>query len=648
MKYDQLIQEYAPKWPYQVSYGKENEVSCDVLVLGGGIAGCWTAIGAARKGARVVLVEKGATKTSGAGGSGVDHWHAAVNHPASKITPEEFTQVTIENYEGWRCGISQHITSMEGYDCLLDIEKMGMKIRDSEDEFKGAEFRDEATKLLFAYDYTAKYCVRVWGSNAKPSLYRECQRLGVNIFDRVMITSLLNKDGKQGARVVGATGVNVRTGEFYIFKGKATVLSMFCPQRQWIFSTELRGLYSTHRPCTDSGDGHAMAWKAGAEFAQVEQSWRGGGGPYSRVHEGVGVPPTSGTWYAITMVDANGKEIPWVDRDGNILKTVSDRYRPAPGQKYFLHQGSGTRYDYKKPMILPDWKDRVRKGEFSLPVYADLPSMPAHERRVIFGLMVAQEAKTLIPVYRNYTQAGFDPDKDMLQGYEGGWQGVGLPTWRSYSAGTQSGGGLVVDWDLRTSLDGLFAAGSQIFATGDHAYAAATGRYAGRHAAQYAAGADDPKIDRRQIEAEKGRVYAPLQQKGIDWKELNAGVCQVMQDYCGELKSEELLKIGLKWFDELDAGEAATASARNPHELGRLLEVFNIISNGKMIMEACRARKASNTSLGFARIDCPEVDPPEWHKWITIKQKDGKVKIGELPLDYYGDIEKNYESHCEL
>ena len=53
MHYEGLIKEHAPRWPYPVHYGKENEVSCDVLVLGGGIAGCWAAIGAARKGARV-------------------------------------------------------------------------------------------------------------------------------------------------------------------------------------------------------------------------------------------------------------------------------------------------------------------------------------------------------------------------------------------------------------------------------------------------------------------------------------------------------------------------------------------------------------------------------------------------------------------
>jgi succinate dehydrogenase/fumarate reductase flavoprotein subunit len=284
--------------------------------------------------------------------------------------------------------------------------------------------------------------------------------------------------------------------------------------------------------------------------------------------------------------------------------------------------------------------------EAELPLYADLPSMPEQERRVIFGLMIGQEGKTLIPIYRTYTQAGFDPDKDLLQAYSGG----GFSKWRqSGGGGVVSGGGPIVDWDLMTSLDGLFAAGAQVFFNGDHAYAAATGRYAGRRAASYASGSTNPVIDRPQVEAEKARVYAPVRrQSGMDWKELNAGVCKVMQDYCGAIKSENQLRLGLKWFEEIWACEAASAFARNPHELVRVLEVFNIITNGEMIMEGCRARKAGAAALGFTRLDYPEMDPPAWRKWVTVKLDEGKVKTGELPLDYWGDLEKNYESHSGL
>jgi len=653
MNYEVFIKD-APPWPYPVDYGKENEVGCDVLVLGGGIAGCWAAIGAARQGAKVTLVDKGATASSGAGGAGVDHWIGAVTNPACKISPEEFTQAAHDSLGGWRSGITTHITSHETYDCLLDIEKMGMKIRDSEDEFKGAEFRDEATKLLFAYDYKGKYCLRVWGSYVKEALHKECKRLGVEIYDHVCISGLLTTGGKQGARVVGATGVNSRTGEFYVFKGKASVISMYFPQRQWIFSTELRGLTYSHRTPNLTGDGHAMLWKAGAVMTGVEASGPGGAGPYGYPQYGHG--NAGNTWYACTMVDANGKEIPWVDRDGNILKTVSERYYPTEGQKFFLAGGDygSTDYRYIGPSMVPvkgmpvfgQPRAGIEPVEAELPLYADLPSMPEHERRVIFGLMVAQEGKTLIPIYRTYTQAGFDPEKDLLQGYVIS----GLPKWRqSGGGGTLSGGGPIVDWNLMTSLDGLFAAGAQIFHTGPHATAAATGRYAGRHAAKYASGTDEPAIDHKQVEEEKSRIYAPAQRKnGLGWKELNAGVCKVMQDYCGEVKSEGLLKLGLKWFEEIKAGELESAFARNPRELVRILEVSNIITNGQMIMEACRARKASNTALNFIRADYPEVNPPEWQKWITIKQDEGTIKAGELPLDYHGDLERNYADHSGL
>jgi succinate dehydrogenase/fumarate reductase flavoprotein subunit len=644
MHFEEFIPGEILKWPYGIEYGKENEVNCDVLVLGGGIAGSWAAITAARRGARVVLVEKSVTRTSGAGGSGVDHWHAAVTNPACKITPEEFTLANIDNLKGWRNGISQYITCRESYDCLLDLERLGVKIRDSADEFKGAEFRDEATKLMFAYDYTAKYCVRVWGSAAKPCLHSECLRLGVKIYDHVMITSLLNREGKQGAAVVGATGFNTRTGEFYIFQGKASILCMFLPQRQWIFSTELKGLCTTHRPPNSSGDGHAMAWKAGAQFTAVEHSRRGTGGPYGYPQYGVG--NTANTWYACTLVDASGKEIPWVNRDGTVLKSVAERYRPAPGQKFFISDMS-REYQYKGPTLLPDWQQRVRQGEFSLPIYADMPSLPEEERKVLWGMMIAQEARTQIPVYWTYNRAGFDPEKDMLQYYDGSWMGIGPAQWRDGA----DGGGLVVDWDLKTSLDGLYAAGGQLFASGDHAYAATTGCYAGRKAAAFAAAnaAAGEEIGRGQVEQEKARVYAPIKRRGgMDWKELNAGICRVMQDYCGELKNDELLKIGLKWIDEIEEGEALTACARNPHELARLHEVFNIITTGRIIFEACRAHKASNPAIGLIRTDYPAIDPPEWRNWLTVSLDRGHVMTGSLPLDYWGDLESNYAEHCGL
>jgi L-aspartate oxidase len=47
----------------------------DVLVIGGGLSGAWSAIGAARAGAQVILVDKGYVGTSGvAAAAGPGHW----------------------------------------------------------------------------------------------------------------------------------------------------------------------------------------------------------------------------------------------------------------------------------------------------------------------------------------------------------------------------------------------------------------------------------------------------------------------------------------------------------------------------------------------------------------------------------------------
>jgi succinate dehydrogenase/fumarate reductase flavoprotein subunit len=660
-----------PEWPYPIRYDVENEISTDVLILGGGIAGCHAAISAAKRGANVAVVDTAPVMISGCGGTGVDHWQLACTNPCCKISPEEMTQAVIEGYGQWECGIKRYIQCRESYDALLDCEKMGVQVRDINDEFKGAEFRDDKTRLMFAYEYENRYTIRVCGARMKPALYNELQRLDVEIYERVMATSLLTEGGKPGARVFGATGLNTQTGEFYVFKGKAVVMCMGNPQRLWIFSTELKGFADSIHDPNLAGAGFAMAWDAGAEFSMLEKTIPMPGG-FSYPTYGVG--NAANTWYACTIADANGKEIPWVDRDGKILKTVSERYRPAPGQKFFL-MGGGVReaepkyltptpvhYKYRGPRLIPDLPDRIRKGEFVLPLYADLPSMPEHERRAIFGLMVGNEGATRVPIYGVYTNAGFDPDKDMLQAPVFAPEGYAQMMWSWPPAPAQwrevgfcSGGGLVIDWDLKTTLEGMYAAGYQVLGGSEHSGAATTGRYAGRKAADYASKVPEALVDRNQVETEKARVYAPVRRKsGIGWKELHSGIARIMQDYCGQDKHESTIKAGLMWLKKLRENELSTAYARNPHELMRTLDCVARVTCGEMIMHACLARKASSQYLNFSRIDYPEMDPEEWNKFITVKLQNEEVKVGELPFNYWllppnaPTNEENYEQHSSL
>ncbi|MGA2106795.1 MAG: FAD-dependent oxidoreductase [Syntrophorhabdales bacterium] len=665
----------AIKWPYPVRYGVQNVVSTDVLVLGGGSAGMQAAINAARKGVRVAIVEKADVSSSGSGGVGCDHWQHACTNPACQVSPEEFTNAIDEVYYGYFSAISRYITCTESYDTLLDMEKLGVKIRDTEDEFKGAQFRDEETKLLFAYDYQAKYTIRWWGTMEKAALTKECRRLGVEIYNRKAVTSLLTTRNRVGGtRATGAVALDTRTGDFYVFGAKAIISCLGIPMRLWNFSTEVKGFAGSGMSDPNcAGEGYDICFRAGAAFGMMEKT-APAFGPYSYPPYGTG--NTGNTWRPCTIVDAEGKEIPWVDKNGKVLKTLGERNLPSEGQKFFIDGGgvieaatfaridSPSRRKYAGPELTPDLVEHIRSGEFRLPLYADLPSMPEHERRAIFGLMVAQEGKTKIPIYFNYTRAGFDPDKDMLEcpvlpepdHYRGMTYWFGTPASVLRDVGFCVGGGAVIDWDLRTNIEGLYVAGSQMLGGSEHSIASVSGRYAGRTAAEYARQTESGAVDEKQVAAEKARIYAPTTRKGgIHWKELNAGLAKVMQEYCGSgTKSEKTLKEGLKWMKDLRVRASSMAFARNPHELMRVMECFSLMSVGEMTLHGSLARRASSLPLAFRRIDYPELDPPGWNKFTAIRWVGGEVEYGEMPLNYAvsppfaSSYEENYRRHCFL
>ena len=629
------------QWPYPNEVGQEEVAECDVLVLGGGLAGCFAAIAAAQKGKSVILVEKGATERSGSAGTGVDHWESACTNPCSQVTPEEIAEAYVEEQDYYSNGIAHYITCREGYDRMLDVESYGGKIRDTEDEFKGAEFRDDKTKLMFAYDYKNKFTLRIWGSTFKPALKKELERVGVRIYDRTEATALLTKtvDGKK--RGIGAMGMNVHTGTFLIFKAKATILTMSRPARIWLFNSDMMGL-SEFRPPQSIGSGHAMGFRAGIEFALMEKSVRGEFSAAGMSFPPYGAGNNHNTWYAATMVDARGVEIPYVDRDGNELKTVSERYYPAKGQKFFLKGGviDNPKYEFRGPETV-DFEELMKRG-YQLPFYADLSRMPEFERKVIWGMMVGEEGKTKIPILKNYNDRGFDPTKHMLQSYGTGWQSASFLDQERQLFGAP--GGILNDWDMKTNIDGIYAAGDQLFASDCAGFACCTGHYAGRKAADYTDTVQLEDYDAGEADRVRARLFAPLyREEGMDWRELNMAIAKAMQNYCGGVKCDDLLKEGLDLLESFEKDIVPQISCENPHELMRAHEVFDILDVAKLILHACIARKSSSAPLFFQRSDYPQMDPEEDKRIITIRQEYGKSIEGSVPLGYFGNLKEEYE-----
>jgi len=652
-----------PAWPYELRYNQETTLECDVLVVGGGVAGCRAAIEARRQGASVILADRGVAKRSGRGGAGVDHWHGAVTNPCSKVTPRQYSDVAMDVSKGWTNGQARYIVGKEGWDTLLELEQMGVHIRDEKDEFKGSMFQDPESKLLFAYDVDNKHCLRIFGNNIKPCLDREMRNLGVTIVNRCCVVSYLTEDGKRGGRVIGAMGVNDRTGEFYVFKAKAVVVATGLGRsyRQWGFAPEIT-------ESSSMGDlslidmGNAMGWMAGAEMVGCDMF-------SPAMLSGFGYAPYSmgnsdNTYQGTPLVDSNGVQIMQVDQHGNPITNEHDIFA-TDKDKFVIGHGIGLDFKQHREYFItgfdPDAGRKIRAGELELPLYSDLSLLSEQSRKIIWNVMLAEEGKCRIPIYQNFQAAGFDPAKDMLQlainrpevSAFATWMGIGCtpPNWRS------AGGGHKIDWRMQTTLPGLFAAGEgPNYGHGSHGESHTTGRYCGRQAAVFAR--NNPAIapNREQIDKEKNRCFAAVNRTDgdIGWKELNYAVCRVMQDYCGTMLTDRVLTLGEARLDDLLQAEGQRTYAQNPHELCRLLEDYALFDLGHLYMEAAKARKCSTPDISFERFDSVG-NAEDWNCWLPLKQNDdGSVSSYKLDHWYYlqapyqSDLEDNYQKYAEL
>lgn len=585
-----------PKWPYPIQYDVEHRIETDVLVIGAGVAGSMAGVMAARRGVKVAVVDKAPIEISGSGGAGLDHYDGCISNPDCAYTPEEFIEKSKYGLSPMhrRNGHRAYIAMKGAWDNILEMEKFGLKFRDEEDEFVGAPFRDDKTKIMYAYDYQSKECIRLRGG-ADLKYYMKkglLQEENVTLYERVMITNLLTEDGKPGTRVVGATGFSEETGEFYIFNCKCAIIATAGVSMQststWVFNSEMfaNGYKSDPR---NSGEGVAMAWKAGAEMMPEKQFGQSKntspfGWPWFAVGNG------NNTWQSCTIVDDEGKEIPYVNPYGDILEREIDRFIPLEGRPN-LSAGRSA------PFIE---QEKIISGEYKLPLWADLAAFSPHERRALWGLMVGNEGRTRTAVYDYFNRIGFNPDTDMLQcpvmtpynfqyDSKDWFQGEAdrAVVWK-----TDTLAGVSTDWNQMTSLPGLFACGAESGQGG--AIGGSSGGYCGNRAAEYAMKAELGKLCEEQVAAEKKRVYAPVERMhdpnaNVSWKELWMGLNRVMQQDCGEFRSPELCEHGLNWLESIKMHEMQMTYARNPHELARVLEVETRITVGEVYLNLCKA-----------------------------------------------------------
>jgi succinate dehydrogenase/fumarate reductase flavoprotein subunit len=186
-----------------------------------------------------------------------------------------------------------------------------------------------------------------------------------------------------------------------------------------------------------------------------------------------------------------------------------------------------------------------------------------------------------------------------------------------------SGGRIVTNESAETSLKGLYAVGDELANGISNAsvFGWISGEKAVGHAKQ--AATPDDKIFNEMIDDKKGLLETILSRKdGPDWKEVNVTLQQLMSDYAGPLRTDALLNTGLFHLRRLRQKALDTMMARNQHELGRALEVLNMIDIGELVFTGSLERR--ETRGLHVRPDYPLTNPRMNNKIHVIKKRDGK------------------------
>ncbi|MFF7310345.1 fumarate reductase/succinate dehydrogenase flavoprotein subunit [Streptomyces sp. NPDC008137] len=239
------------------SLADAEELTCDVLVIGGGTAGTMAALTAAEHGANVLLLEKAHVRHSGALAMGMDGVNNAVI--PGRAEPDDYVAEITRANDGIVDQSTVRQTATRGFGMVQRLESYGVK-------FEKDEHGDYAVRQVHR---SGSYVLPMpEGKDVKKVLYRQLRRREmrerIRIENRVMPVRVLTAEG----RAVGAAGFNTRTGRFVQVRAGAVILATGACGRLGLPASGY--LYGTYENPTNAGDGYAMAYHAGAELTGIE------------------------------------------------------------------------------------------------------------------------------------------------------------------------------------------------------------------------------------------------------------------------------------------------------------------------------------------------------------------------------------------
>ena len=551
-----------------------NRLTTDVLIIGGGTAGCYAALTIREKSdASIIIAEKANIKRSGCLAAGVNAINAYI---VEGRKPEDYVEYAKKDAddivrEDLLLTVSERLNEV-----TAKMEKLGLVI-----------LKDENGR----YVARGNRNIKINGENIKPILADAVNSLkNVTVINRLNITDYIVKDNT----ILGAVGFNIDTGEAYEIRAKKVLCAT--GGAAGLYKPNNPG-FSRHKmwyPPFNTGAGFAMGINAGAEMTTFEMRFialrcKDTIAPTGTIAQGVGAKQVN----SLGEIYENRYGLTTSQRVyGTVRENIEGR-----GPCYLRTEGISSEQDESlKKAYLNMAPSQTLK-------WIESGKNPSEQNVEIEG--------TEPYIVGGHTASGYWVDtnrRTTINGlYAAGDVAGGCP--QKYVTGAMAEGEIAAE-DIVKELNR-----SDIT---ENAFSQST-------ADEYADKLTDERI-------KEYNEYLRREDKDtiFSTEELEEAMQKVMDTYAGGIGSHyqfngKQLKLAKEKIEQIET-LSEKANAKDYHELMFVYELKERLTVCQVLIEHLKARKETRWHSFAENLDYPEKSD-EWLKYVNTRKVDGRIEV---------------------